>query len=172
MYKLPKLYLTVVTFIFLAMPAAAQDQGRLALFLFNGETETPLKDVAVTFPDGGQAQTDDKGKVVWRVDAGTYTVQLHLQTPTIPLEVTIQSASITEIIYTHFPSGAEAERGGASVTEAAGSGARLKLAACKSESCAEAASALRSSTAGSSPFALSCHLRKPAPPLPHRAPAK
>ncbi|MBL91135.1 MAG: hypothetical protein CMH56_04885 [Myxococcales bacterium] len=109
MYKLPKFCLTVVTLIFLAMPAAAQGQGRLALFLFNGEKETPLKDVAVTFPDGSQAQTDDKGKVVWRVDAGTYTVQLHLQTPTIPLEVTIQSASITEIIYTHFPSGAEAE---------------------------------------------------------------
>ena len=61
MYKLPKICLTVLYFIFCTTLAHAQSQGRLTLIVFDGDSETPLANTRVTFPDSTTALTDAKG---------------------------------------------------------------------------------------------------------------
>ena len=109
MYKLPKICLTVLYFIFCTTLAHAQSQGRLTLIVFDGDSETPLANTRVTFPDSTTALTDAKGNLTWNAPEGTYRLLLHVAEPPVALEINIQSDSITEIIYTFFPSGGDPE---------------------------------------------------------------
>ena len=69
----------------------------------------PLANTRVTFPDSTTALTDAKGNLTWNAPEGTYRLLLHVAEPPVALEINIQSDSITEIIYTFFPSGGDPE---------------------------------------------------------------
>ena len=109
MHNLTKSVLTVACMLLLAFPAFAQQTGQLSLFLFDGESQTPLADTTVSFPDGSKKQTDAKGFTKWQSAPGTHAVRVTLAPKELVLEVVLQADSITEVIYTVFPSGGEPE---------------------------------------------------------------